>query len=361
MAQSSDSSTKKTTTTAKSNSAWANRYQAQADAYKKASANPTILGPSRAQAADSARYREQAIQAILMPKSIYWTEHGTPVLTNDRDVSASGYKAVYHIPDKSMRPIPLIENGSGLPGASVSNDAGSSGSWYYPNGGGGSGSGSGSSGGTSETTEVPITWEEFNSGVQGAPAFWKAMKPSTMNDATEYLASLNMMIPFLSPEDQKTVASNLYTQDAANFGHLNPEAIQFLPTTDDVTTRTKQMFTDSVRAKQAIAAMAALAGAVGKKDTELGSGYRYLRSILNLGNQFGGDSSVGNGQTRRQYLNMMSALDPLMAQSQTQQLAPYESVVKMLTSPFFSGGQLRPMSKDATGKVIFGNPNKKLL
>jgi hypothetical protein len=183
-----------------------------------------------------------------------------------------------------------------------------------------------------------------------------------MNADTEYLASLNLLIPFLSPEDQKTVASTIYQMDAKNFGHLDPEKITVTPENDPLSDKTEVEFTASDRARKALAAMTSLASAVGKKDSELGPGYRYLRSIIDVADKFGAKDML-NRQTRAQYQQMLAALDPLLAESQgtSGTLAPYGSLVKMLSQPFFSMGQLRPLQKTQSGKYQFGNPNSALM
>src|SRR5690606_38319162 len=68
-------------------------------------------------------------------------------------------------------------------------------------GGGGYGGGYGYGGGGYEEPPPPpeITWSTYDSKTQG-PSWWKAMKPSEMNADTEFLATMNALIPFLSEE-----------------------------------------------------------------------------------------------------------------------------------------------------------------
>jgi hypothetical protein len=204
---------------------------------------------------------------------------------------------------------------------------------------------------------APIKWEAFDSGVAG-PAWWKAMKPSEVNEGTEAVAAMNMLIPFLSPEDQKTVAANIYGMNAADFGHLNPEGIK-VAQSPELNQQTVNQFTSSERAGKALEALSALAKAAGKDEKGMGVGYRYLKSILDAGKQYGGQA--GAGQTRRQYQQMMSALDPLLAQSKDPQLGAYSSLANMLARPYFNQGQLTPMSKTQDGQYVFGQANKSLL
>jgi hypothetical protein len=228
-------------------------------------------------------------------------------------------------------------------------------------GGGGGGGGGwedwGGGGGGGGGAPAPITWSAFDSDVAG-PSWWKAMKPSEINEGTEAVAAMNMLIPFLSPEDQKTVAANIYGMNAADFGHLNPEGIKVAQGTEMNQGMVNQ-YTSTERAEKALAAMTALAKAAGKDDKGMGTGYRYLRSILDAGKQFGGKG--GAGQTRRQYQQMMSALDPLLAQTKDPQLGAYASLANMLARPYFNQGQLTPMSKTQTGEYVFGKENKALL
>lgn len=241
-------------------------------------------------------------------------------------------------------------------GTGSGSGSGGSGSSY----GGGYGY-SGGVGGGGASAPAPITWASFGSNVANAPSWWKAMKPSEMNPETEFMASLNMLIPFLSPEDQKTAASTIYQINAKDFSHLNPETIKVTPE-NELSSSTTRYFTSADRANRALSALTELAGAVGKSDADLGPGYRYLRSILDAGKQFGGGGEPNSGQTRRQYQQMMGALDPLLAQSggTGSVLSPYGSLVKMLAQPYFSGGQLMPMTKTSDGRYVFGTPNAQL-
>lgn len=225
-------------------------------------------------------------------------------------------------------------------------DGGGYGGGYGGGGGGGGGGG-----------PAAITWEAFDSGVQG-PGWWKAMKPSEINEGTEAVAAMNMLIPFLSPEDQKTVAANIYGMNASDFSHLNPEGIT-APQGTEMDQKTVNQFTSSERAASALSALTALAKAAGKDEKTMGVGYRYLKSILDAAQKFGGQG--GAGQTRRQYQQMMSALDPLLAQSKDPQLGAYSSLANMLARPYFNQGQLTPMSKTQSGQYVFGSENKSLL
>lgn len=222
-------------------------------------------------------------------------------------------------------------------------------------GGGGYGYGYGGGGGGEP---AKITWSSFDSGVKG-PSWWKALKPSSLNPGTEYLAAVNMMIPFLSPEDQRTVAATLYQQDAENFGHLNPDKIG--AETPAITPELQKLFTSSDRAVNALSALQKLSSALGKSDKDMGSGYRYLQSILSSLKQFG--AGAGENQiTKANQVKLLGALDPMLAQGQSQSdLGAYGPMAKMLAQPFFSRGQLMPITKTQDGRYLFGEQNRELL
>jgi hypothetical protein len=195
--------------------------------------------------------------------------------------------------------------------------------------------------------------------VQGAPAWWKALKPSAVDPETSYLATLNMMIPFLSPEDQRSVASTLYQANSKAFGHLSPEALGTAPTPPgELGQSTIDQFTSAAHYQSAMDALGSLMSATGKNEQDMGAGYRYLKSLLATGKQYGG--AAGQSQTRGQYLQWLSALDPLLSQANSQELGAYAPLAKMVSSPFFSNGQLMPVTKTQNGQYIFGNPNATL-
>lgn len=236
--------------------------------------------------------------------------------------------------------------------------------------GGGGGGGGGyeygggySTGGQETLPETDVTWEVFDSGVQGAPSWWKAMKPSEANEASEYVAYMNMLIPYLSPEDQRSVAANLYQMNPKAFGHLSPELIGVSAPTE-LTTDMVRQFTGKERATSALSALSALATAMGKNQNDLGAGYRYLQSILaaqkNYGQEPGRSATSSDGMTRQQRLAYMGAIDPLLAQGKSDQLGAYGPLAQMLSQPFFSAGRLMPVSKTEDGRYIFGEPNKAL-
>lgn len=253
----------------------------------------------------------------------------------------------------------VAEPGSATAGTNPNAD----GSGGYGNGGYGGG-GYGGGGGEEAQEEVPITWSEFDSKVSNAPTWWKALKPSAVNPATEYLSQMNMMIPFMSPEDQRSTAANIYQQDPVNFAHLNPEkldggGVPFAPP-NAMTTGLRQQFNSAQRGTNALSALTNLAASLGKTDAELGSGYRYLRSILDTTQRYGG-ANAQNQQTRRQYMDQQGSLDPLLASAKQDELSAYGPLARMLSQPYFTAGMLTPLQRTQDGRYTFGEANKELL
>lgn len=302
----------------------------------------------------------------------------------------------YYYGTNSFLPVPYgppVPEGFNAP-AAPAGSGGSGGSGY----GGGGGYGYGYGGGGGGAAPAPeVTWSAFDYAAPGAPTWWKAMKPSDMADAaSEYLAELNMLIPYLSPEDQITAAQTIYQMNGRDFAHLAPDKIKPPPRAagpqpggirdatrtwtgagaepteavkaalsrktlqipTEITGDLRNQYTAAERSSNALAALSALAGAVGKTAADLGPGYRYLQTLLTTGQTFG--AAPGNGQTRGQYQQMLAALDPLYGQTKSGSLAPYGSLARMLSQPFFSAGQLMPYTKAQDGSYIFGTPNKEL-
>ena len=213
--------------------------------------------------------------------------------------------------------------------------------------------------------EAPVVWSTFDAGIPNAPSWWKAMKPDKINPTSEWLASMNMMIPYLSAEDQKTVAATLYQQDSKNFGYLKGVAEgKPAPTVDE---NTRNWFTSASRASSAASALDKLAAAMKKGDNDFGAGYKYLKTLFQTVQNFGGGNSPLNQQTRAQQMQAMGALDPLLGQSSgtSGTLAAFGPLAKAFASPYFSGGQISPMYKLASGPYAgnysWGIPNAQAL
>jgi len=197
--------------------------------------------------------------------------------------------------------------------------------------------------------------------VPNAPSWWKGMTYSGDEANTKYAMMLNALIPSLSPEDQRAMATYLYQTFNATmpnaFSAYNPEVANY-GAVPKINTELQAQFTSKKRATDALSALDKMVTGAGKPATSFGEGYTYLRNLLSTMGSFGGESAI-NQQTRQQVVQQLGAVSPLLAQAKGT-LAPYASIAQALTTPFFSSGSMIPISKDAKGNYIFGAVNKRL-
>jgi len=214
--------------------------------------------------------------------------------------------------------------------------------------------GFGDGGGGGDGGETPVTWTETYK-VEGAPAWWKGLTPSSVTPESSYISLMNSLIPFLSEEDQRTVASNV-SRMADAFGGYSPATTRFLPPPSEMTTGLRNQFTSAARATRAIDTMNKMILSSGKEAKDYGPGYKYLQDVAAVLRDFG-QIGAADVQTRRQQLQALSALDPLLSEGEGQQLGAFGSVARMLAQPFFSAGNIYKTTRQKSGATIFGAPN----
>ena len=204
-----------------------------------------------------------------------------------------------------------------------------------------------------------LKWKEAYT-VEGAPEWWRGLLPTKFNAQSSYAAIYNAMIPFLSPEDQRTVGMHLqsiYDKPKA-FGIYNPESNEYGTPPVEMTPEMMEQFTTGDRAKKALETLDKITALSGKKKGFGGAGYTFLRQLLTTMQDFGGGAvGAGNRQTRAEYNQLRSAVDPLLASMKG---GEYQGLAQQLTSPFFTAGSTVPISKDASGRYVFGQPNRQL-
>ena len=201
---------------------------------------------------------------------------------------------------------------------------------------------------------APPAWNSTGYNIKGAPSWWRGMVPGTLNPNTSYLGLINNLLPFMSHEDQASMAAALFRADPTNFGSYNPKKLDIKP--GGLNSGQQDKFTSAQRAQNVMKALTAFAKATGKDTKDLGPGFLFLQSAADTLRDFGGTDL--NGQTRAQYVQQQAALDPLFAQARSPQLAAYEPLLRALTSPFFSGGQLTPVTRATDGSWVFGTPQR---
>jgi len=231
----------------------------------------------------------------------------------------------------------------------------------------------------------------------GAPSWWLGKTTADRTPQAQYNMIANALIPFMSPEDRAAVANNLYRSNQADFAEYGNIATP--KASYQVTTPERDYYTSADRARQATETLNRLRTSTGATVTDLGPGFAYLQRVVDLLNKYGGDPNEGTAppipgrrtelvrdpvtgalttvnidpnpypagnyvapgprrQTRQEYVQMMGELDPLLAEGKSEALAPYEPLVQKMIQPFFSGGKITPVSKDATGNWVFGERRK---
>jgi hypothetical protein len=193
--------------------------------------------------------------------------------------------------------------------------------------------------------------------VPNAPAWWQGRTYSGEDVNTNYAMMVNSLIPALSPEDQRTMATYLYSNFKDAFPEYNPEVNNFTAI-PKINPELQEQFTSKNRAQGALNALDTMVTSGGKTPDKFGVGYTYLRNLLSTMKSFGGESST-NKQTRSQVVQQLSALDPLLTSAKGE-LAPFASIAQSLATPFFSSGKVVPITKSASGEYIFGDVNKRL-
>jgi hypothetical protein len=193
------------------------------------------------------------------------------------------------------------------------------------------------------------------------------------------MMTLNAMIPYLSPEDQRNAAAQLYSMDADHWSAYKPEGIQAtVPVTEETALAAaregtpagpvinREYFQSRLRSRDAINLLSQLRDqTVGGNRWKISPGYTLLQQILGASEQFGGGGSSGKygsyadtgRQTRSQQLAMMGALDPLMASAKSPEAGGFGAIAQMLASPFFSQGAVNPTYQGPGGRVLFGRQN----
>lgn len=225
---------------------------------------------------------------------------------------------------------------------------------YAPQDGGGGGGG-----GPAEP--VKVGWKETYTAA-GAPSWWKGLTPDALDPVSEYTLLYNAMIPYMSPEDQRQAGSTLaalYPDEALFQGYSMERTPKASPGGNfDQAPAPQYDYLSSQRAQNMLSTLDRVRQVMGKAPTDYGPGYQFLRNTAAVLKDYGGNQAAR--QSRAQYLSQIGALDPLLAQAKSDQLAAYGPMLQQLTQPFFSGGSLRDVAKDETGRYIFGRANKAL-
>ena len=191
--------------------------------------------------------------------------------------------------------------------------------------------------------------------VAGAPEWWKALNPDVLNPISEYQTFSNLLIPFLSPEDQRTVASNLFQSDPDQFQFYDPEILSTLAPPSEITPELRQQFFSGERAQKALDSFDSLLDISGRTAEDFGPGYNFLRGIADTLRDFKLTSGATQ-LTETQQDQLLSSLDPQLAGTSSRELSAFGPLAKSFSNPFFSAGSLSGEVKNRFGQLIQG-PN----
>lgn len=215
---------------------------------------------------------------------------------------------------------------------------------------------------TTETGGGGGGWGKYN--LDNAPEWWKGRASGSSADR-QFASVMNALIPFMSPEDQRTAASTL-SRMFKQFESYNPLTNQGLtpPVPSEITDATKDPYESRQRAMQMLDAIQRM-GKAGKIKTGTGqkvpAGVAWLQQIADVLQDFGIGGATEN-LTSAQVQQLRAALDPLLAEGKGSgsKVSQYAEIARMITEPFFSAGQLWPTSQGAGGQFVYGTPNRNI-
>lgn len=193
--------------------------------------------------------------------------------------------------------------------------------------------------------------------VEGAPNWWTGRAPTgqAMTPTAAYAAVVNSMIPFLSPEDQRSTANNLARMLPEVFGSYADVGASNVGIPTGISSELRETYTSAERAEGMLASLEAMRAASTYEEQAFGPGFTYFENLANILSDYGGEE--GSPQTRQQYIQLMAALDPIMGELQGEAMAAFGPAAQAITQPFFSAGSLVPVTQLPDGSWTFGESN----
>ena len=195
------------------------------------------------------------------------------------------------------------------------------------------------------------TFSAYDYTVPGAPSWWKALSPDVINPVSEYQTLSNLLLPFLSPEDQRTVATNLFQSNPEQFAHLNPELLAGVAPAQEITPQLRTQYFTGERATKALESFDELLRVSGKAATDFGPGYNFLRGLADTVKDFGLTSGASQ-LSETQQGQLLSSLDPMLAQTESRELSAFGPIARSFVNPFFSAGSLTGQVRNKFGDLV---------
>jgi len=207
---------------------------------------------------------------------------------------------------------------------------------------------------TANQSPTNATFSPYDHTIAGAPEWWRALAPDIINPVSEYQTLSNLLIPFLSPEDQRTVSTNLFQSDPKQFSFYDPELLEGLTPAREITPQIRHEYFTGDRANRALQSFDDLLKISGRKPEDFGPGYNYLRGLADTFR----DIELTSGATQlteTQQSELFSKLDPLIAQSQqggARELQAYGPISRSFVNPFFSAGALTGQVRNQFNQLV---------
>ena len=213
-------------------------------------------------------------------------------------------------------------------------------------------------GGTVTPAATNLSWDlDYN--LANAPSWWKGMMPSQWTPESEFAAMTNALMPYMTIEDQRQLGSHLSRLFPDAFGAYSPEQTKFGSPRAYLYPEQKYYFLSQDRGRDMLGALTKMQQATGKGEADMGPGYQYLRHLAQTLVQYGNRPGDTKGMSRIQQKQFYSAIDPLLAEAQGEQLGAYGELARSITQPFFSAGSLVNVGKTDNGEWVFGKANTK--
>lgn len=198
-----------------------------------------------------------------------------------------------------------------------------------------------------------------------APDWWEGI--TTRGNATadqKYVMAAVALLPFMSPEDQRSMLSSINQMIEAGptagvpknqespFGDILSIPFEYGST---VTPDMYSYYTSAERANEMLAALDTMLQSTRYSEAQMGPGYQFLTEVADALRDFGGQS--GAPMSRQQYQQFVSTIEPLLAQAQgNEDLSMYAGLARAIALPFLSAGPLYGVTDSGT----FGLRNTRL-
>lgn len=168
-------------------------------------------------------------------------------------------------------------------------------------------------------------------GAPTTPGWWINAAYSNPDENQAFANAANSILPFLSPEDQRTLGKYLATNYAPVYGGYESASFAPIPTTIDESTRNSYLGVP--RAQQALDLLDRMQKASGGGTT--GTGYEFLKNAVRLITQYSGTGPM----THEQYGQFTNAVNAFNQQANAEQKA-YANLAQLFNLPTFTAGPL---------------------